>query len=214
MSPMRAPEKRLAPTPADSRFELVSEFQPRGRPADRPRRADGRAPPRRRAPGPARGHGQRQDLHHGLRAGPGEPSRPGAGPQQDPGRAALPGVQGLLPQERGRVLRVVLRLLPARGLRPPVGHLHRQGSDHQRRDRPHAAERDAQPLRAARRHHRGLRVVHLRPGLAGVVLRDAAVRAPGGVAGPARAPLPSSSTPATTATTSTSAAGRSACAGT
>jgi excinuclease ABC subunit B len=30
MSPMRAPEKRLAPTPADSRFELVSDFQPRG----------------------------------------------------------------------------------------------------------------------------------------------------------------------------------------
>ena len=30
MSPMRAPEKRLTPTPADSRFELVSEFQPRG----------------------------------------------------------------------------------------------------------------------------------------------------------------------------------------
>jgi excinuclease ABC subunit B len=30
MSPMRAPEKRLAPTPADSHFELVSEFQPRG----------------------------------------------------------------------------------------------------------------------------------------------------------------------------------------
>ena len=27
---MRAPEKRLTPTPADSRFELVSEFQPRG----------------------------------------------------------------------------------------------------------------------------------------------------------------------------------------
>jgi excinuclease ABC subunit B len=28
--PMRAPEPRLAPTPADSRFELVSDFQPRG----------------------------------------------------------------------------------------------------------------------------------------------------------------------------------------
>jgi len=27
---MRAPEKRLAPAPADSRFELVSDFQPRG----------------------------------------------------------------------------------------------------------------------------------------------------------------------------------------
>src|SRR6266540_2699962 len=30
MSPMRAPEKRLAPAPADSRFDLVSDFQPRG----------------------------------------------------------------------------------------------------------------------------------------------------------------------------------------
>ncbi len=30
MSPMRAPEPRLAPAPADSRFELVSEFEPRG----------------------------------------------------------------------------------------------------------------------------------------------------------------------------------------
>src|SRR5450432_2308300 len=30
MSPMREPEPRLAPTPADSRFELVSDFQPRG----------------------------------------------------------------------------------------------------------------------------------------------------------------------------------------
>src|SRR5260221_679567 len=30
MSPMRAPEKRLAPAPADSRFELVSDFKPQG----------------------------------------------------------------------------------------------------------------------------------------------------------------------------------------
>src|SRR5438132_3118321 len=30
MSPMRAPEKRLAPASADSRFELVSDFQPQG----------------------------------------------------------------------------------------------------------------------------------------------------------------------------------------
>jgi excinuclease ABC subunit B len=30
MSPMRAPEKRLAPAPAGSRFELVSDFQPQG----------------------------------------------------------------------------------------------------------------------------------------------------------------------------------------
>jgi excinuclease ABC subunit B len=30
VSPMRAPERRLAPTPADTRFGLVSDFQPRG----------------------------------------------------------------------------------------------------------------------------------------------------------------------------------------
>src|SRR4051794_7311795 len=30
MTPMRAPERRLAPPPADTRFELVSDFQPRG----------------------------------------------------------------------------------------------------------------------------------------------------------------------------------------
>ena len=28
--PQRAPEPRLAPTPADTRFELVSDFQPKG----------------------------------------------------------------------------------------------------------------------------------------------------------------------------------------
>ena len=36
MSPMRAPEPRLAPTPADSRFELVSDFQPRAATTGRP----------------------------------------------------------------------------------------------------------------------------------------------------------------------------------
>ena len=37
MSPMRAPERRLAPTLADSRFELVSEFQPKRLTLLRPR---------------------------------------------------------------------------------------------------------------------------------------------------------------------------------
>ncbi len=34
MSPKRAPEPRLAPTPAGSAFRLVSDFEPRG---DQPR---------------------------------------------------------------------------------------------------------------------------------------------------------------------------------
>ena len=42
--------------------------------------------------------------------------------------------------------------------------VHREGSDDQRRDRPHAAVRHAVAVRAARRHHRRERVVHLRPG--------------------------------------------------
>ena len=48
----------------------------------------------------------------------GEPPDAGDGAQQDAGRAAVPGVPALLPRERGRVLRQLLRLLPARSLRP------------------------------------------------------------------------------------------------
>ena len=45
----------------------------------------------------------------------------------------------LLPQQRGRVLRLLLRLLPARGVRPADGHLHREGLLDQRRGRAAAA---------------------------------------------------------------------------
>ena len=45
----------------------------------------------------------------------------------------------LLPQQRRRVLRRVLRLLPARGLHPADGHLHREGLLDQRRGRAAAA---------------------------------------------------------------------------
>ena len=177
-APIRADaEPPPGPRPADSPFELVSEFEPKGdQPAAIGELVDG---PRAggQAPGPAGGHRQRQDLHHRLRPGPGQPPGAGPRPQQDPGRPALPGVQVLLPAQRRRVLRLLLRLLPARGLRPPVRHLHRQGSDDQRRDRPHAPLRHPQPVRAAGRGHRGLGVLHLRPRLAGGVLRDAAVRA-------------------------------------
>ena len=57
---------------------------------------------------------------------------------------------------------------------PVERHLHREGSHDQRRDRPDAALGHPVALRAARRHHRRERLVHLRPRLAGGVLRDAA----------------------------------------
>ena len=67
-----------------------------------------------------------------------------------------------VPAQRRRVLRLVLRLLPARGLRPADGHLHREGLLDQRRGRAAAALRDQLAAHAARRD-RGLdRVLHLR----------------------------------------------------
>ena len=48
-------------------------------------------------------------------------------PEQDPRRAALRRVQELLPRQCGRIFRQLLRLLPARGLRPAHRHLHREG---------------------------------------------------------------------------------------
>ena len=63
-------------------------------------------------------HRHRQDDDDGGH----DRGRPAAGadhrPQQDARRAALQRVPDVLPDELGRVLRLLLRLLPARGLRP------------------------------------------------------------------------------------------------
>ena len=56
-------------------------------------------------------------------------------------------------------------------------YIEKEATD-QRRDRPDAAVGHPVALRAARRHHRRERLVHLRPGLAGGVLRDAAAARP------------------------------------
>ena len=72
---------------------------------------EGHAPP-----GAARRDGDRQDPDHrqGHRGRQPPDARPG--PQQDARRAAVRGVPRLLPGQRGRVLRQLLRLLPARGV--------------------------------------------------------------------------------------------------
>ena len=77
-------------------------------------------------------------------------------PEQDAGRPALWRVQELLPGQRGRVFRLLLRLLPARGLYPAHRHLYREGLVDQRADRPHAPCGDPRADRARRRHHRRL----------------------------------------------------------
>ncbi len=79
--------------------------------------------------------------------------------------------------QRGRVLRQLLRLLPARGVRPGAGPLHREGLVHQRRDRPPAPLGHDVAVPAPRRGHRRQRELHLRPGLArGLPRQDGAAQ--------------------------------------
>ena len=155
------------------RFRLVSPFRPEGDQPEAIAAARGGDPRRDQGAGAPRRHRLGQDLHHrqGDRGDQPADARPVA--QQDARGAALPGVQELLPGQRGRVLRHLLRLLPARGLRPADRHLHREGDLDQRRDRQAAAGRHQGAVRAPRRDDRGLGVVHLRPGLAGGLLRHA-----------------------------------------
>ena len=90
-------------------------------------------------------------------------------PEQVARRAARGRVPGDLPEEPGRVLRLLLRLLPARGVPPVDRHVHREGQLDQRRDRPAAPlghERAAHP---ARRDHRRVGLGDLRPRFARAV---------------------------------------------
>ena len=88
--------------------------------------------------------GSGQDLH-GLerdRATIGKPTLVIA-PEQDARGAALPRVPDVLSRQRRALLRQLLRLLPARGVRPLDRHVHREGRLHQRRDRQDAPRRHA-----------------------------------------------------------------------
>ena len=195
------------------RFTLVSDFELRGDQAraidelvDGLERSD-------RGAGAPRRDGIGQDLHHGAGDRPGEPADARHGAQQDAGRPALPGVPPVLSAQRRRVLRQLLRLLPARGLRAGDRLVHREGSHDQRRDRSDAAVGDPVAVRAARRRHRRVGVLHLRPGIARGVLRHAAAAraraAPRPRADPAQAgrdPVPSGTTTTSGAAPSGSAA--------
>ena len=105
------------------------------------------------------------------------------------------------PRQRGRVFRQLLRLLPARGLHPADGHLHREGFVDQRGDRAAAALHHLRAALAPRRDRGRQRLVHLRPGLAGGLPEHAAhgeSRAADHARGGARASWWTCSTSATT----------------
>ena len=147
---------------------------PDGRPAEGDRTARRVAAQREPRPDAPRGDRHRQDGDDGL--GDGRAPAPGARDraQQDARRAALQRVPGVLPRERGRVLRLLLRLLPARGVRPAGRPLHREGLLAERRHRAATARRDQLAPHAARRRSGRERVVHLRPRLARGVARTSA----------------------------------------
>ena len=154
-----------------------------------------------------------QDLHHGARHRAGAEADADPGAQQDPGGAALRRDQVVLPEQRRRVFRHLLRLLSARGLRPAHRHLHREDLGDQRADRPHAPLGDPGAARARRRDHRRLGVLHLRHRLARDLRQDGPEPAPG-PAGRARsaccAPWSSCSTSATTSTSTAAPSARAA----
>ena len=98
----------------------VSQFAPAGDQPEAIRRLVEGLRRRRGGHDPAGRHRLRQDLHHRQRHRGASASGPDPGPQQDPGRPALRGDARVLPAQRGRVFRLLLRLLPAGGLCP--GH--------------------------------------------------------------------------------------------
>ena len=134
----------------------------RRRPARGDRQAVRRPRRRPRLPDAARRHRLRQDLHDGERDRAPRPAGARPRAEQDARGAAVLRVPRVLPRERGRVLRLVLRLLPARGLRPVARSLHREGLEHQRAHRADAALGDEVAARARGRGDRRHRVVHLR----------------------------------------------------
>ena len=151
-------------------------LHPVRRPADRDRRsraAGSRPASQHRA---ARRHRHRQVGDDGLADRAAAAADPGDGAQQDARRPAGQRVPRAAAQQRGRVLRLLLRLLPARGLRPADRHLHREGLLDQRRGRAAAALGDQLAADPARRHRGRHGVLHLRPG------HPAGVRRPHGPA--------------------------------
>ena len=181
-----------------------------GRSAAGDRRAGGRRQRGPAVPDAARRDRHGQDVHDGQRDRGRREADARDRPQQDARRAALQRVPRVLPDERGRVLRLVLRLLPARGVPALVGHVHREGLLAQRGHRPAAPRGDVVAAAPPRRRDRRLGLVHLRPRLAERVRGAARDRAHGRELSRATSCCARSSTSSTAATTWCSGAGASA----
>ncbi len=91
-----------------------------------------------------------------------QPPHAGAGAQQNAGCTALHRVQGVFSGQRGGVFRKLLRLLPAGGLHSvALIPILKRTAPSTRRSTACAIRPQRRLSRAARRHHRGQRLVHL-----------------------------------------------------
>jgi hypothetical protein len=169
--PQQNPEGPIFPDARPVPLHPPGPLSARWRPAAGHRRADGGARARRPLPDPARRHRLGEDDDDGQRHRHARSAHARALAQQDARGAALRRAQELLPAERGRVLHLVLRLLPAGSVRPHHGHVHREGRLDQRGHRPAAAARHVEPDGARGRDHRGDRLRDLRPRRPGVLSR-------------------------------------------
>ena len=162
MQCLGAPTERRS---SDDRSNATTrrEFRAGRRSAAGDRAARRRAHERAREADAARRHGIGQDVLHGLRHQRRAAADADPRAQQDARGAALRRDARVLPAQRRRVLRVVLRLLPARGLRPVERHVHREGRVDQQPHRADAVVGDESAARAARRRHRRDGVGDLRP---------------------------------------------------
>ena len=131
------------------------------RPAGGDRQAGGGGARRRGLPDAAGGDGFGQDFHYGQCDCPAGAAGHHLCSEQDTGRAAVQRVPRVLSEERSGVLRQLLRLLPARGLRAAARPVHREGQRDQRAHRADALVMHQEPAGAARRGDRGHRVGHL-----------------------------------------------------
>ena len=127
-------------------FELVSEYEPKG---DQPTAIEALVAgvgeyERDQVLLGVTGSGKTFTMAQVISAD--QPPRLDPGAEQDAGGAALRRVQEFLPQQCRRIFRLVLRLLPTRGLCAAERHLHREGELDQRADRSDAPCRHARSL--------------------------------------------------------------------
>ncbi len=146
----------------NSPYELHQPFEPAG---DQPEAIDKLVEGLDRrtvVPDAARCHRIGQDVHDGQRHRAHRPPGDRDRAEQDARRAALLRIPRVLPAQRGRVLRLVLRLLPAGSVRPVARSLHREGFVDQRAHRADAAVGDQGDPRAAGLRDRGHGIGDLR----------------------------------------------------